>query len=267
MNFHLALAGAALCSVVLLSGCASDESSKTSADSKSTTSTETKEIPPTKAPPTQVSPQPLFAGGLLKGDANPKFADGDPGKIAVIAQATLDKSPGMDSATLVFAFRNNTDQTIGGVDWTATARSGGDLVATGSNQGWSPAVIGPGEVGLSYIYFEAGGNIPDTGATYEFTPKPREAQTGEFGDIAPLEIGEYSRKGKTIVGSATNKTGQTVNGPIGVDVYCIDGDNLTGHTQSYAEEDSVESDGTVNFTVTLYDECKTFTISASGYFF
>ena len=42
---------------------------------------------------------------------------------------------GIGSATLPFAFRNNTSEGISHVDWTGTARSGGSIVATGSSQG------------------------------------------------------------------------------------------------------------------------------------
>ena len=89
--------------------------------------------------PKDVTPQPFNAGGLLNGDANPEFPAGDPDKVAVVAQAPIDKDNDFGSATLTFAFRNNTDAAISHVDWTATATADGKLVATGSSQGTQPA--------------------------------------------------------------------------------------------------------------------------------
>ena len=109
--------------------------------------------------------QPFNASGLLSGDANPEFPAGDTGKVAVVAQAPIDKDKNFGSATLAFAFRNNTDAPISHVDWTATATAGGKLVATGSSQGTQPAWVAPGEVGMAFIYFETGNEIPDSGAT------------------------------------------------------------------------------------------------------
>ena len=54
--------------------------------------------------------------GLLNGDAKPTLPEGDANKVAVIAQAPLEKDSGMGSATLTFAFRNNTGEAISHVE-------------------------------------------------------------------------------------------------------------------------------------------------------
>lgn len=264
MNRARPLAAAVLTSAVLLSGCGSNNSSTTTGSDpgSSTTSTETKQ-----EKPKDVTPQPFNVSGLLNGDAKPTLPNGDADKVAVIAQAPVDKNGGTGSATLTFAFRNNTDKAISHVNWTATARAGGKLVATGSSQGTQPSQIAPGEVGMAFIYFEAGKNIPAAGATYEFSPETSEANTESY-NTAPLAVGEANRNDTKIVGAATNKTGKPLTGPYSVGVYCFNGNNLTARVGDFAEESGdVQPNGTVHFTVDLYDApCKTFALGVSGYF-
>lgn len=256
----LPLIAVVLTSAVLLASCGGDDASNTTSSSsgKSTTSTETKE-----ETPKEVAPQPFNVSGLLNGDAKPTLSAGEVGKVAVIAQGPLD----LDSDTLLFAFRNNTADAISHVDWTATARADGKIVATGSSQGTQPAQVAPGEVGMAYIYFETADAIPKTGATYEFSPETSEANTDSY-NTAPLAVGEANRTGDAVVGSATNSTGSPVTGPYRAEVYCFDGNKLTGRSESYAEEDGdVEAGGTVHFTVELYGPpCKAFAIGVAGYF-
>ena len=85
--------------------------------------------------PKAVAPQPFNVGGLLGGKAAPKFGDGEPGKVTVVNIGAMLKNKG----TLLFAFRNNTSEAISHIDWTATARSGGSIVGSGSSQGTAPS--------------------------------------------------------------------------------------------------------------------------------
>lgn len=255
---------AVLTSVVLLAGCGSDNTSTTtdSGSANSTTTTTAAEAPK----PKDVTPKPFNASGLLKGDAKPTLPDGDANKVAVIAQAPIEKDSGLDSATLIFAFRNNTDKAVSHVDWTATARAGGKLVATGSSQGTQPAQIAPGEVGMAFIYFDSGKEIPDHGAAYEFSAETSGADTESY-NTAPLVVGEANRNGTKVVGSATNKTDKPVTGPYSAVAYCFSGNKITDSRSDFAEEDGdVQPNGTVHFTVTLPDTCKTFALGVSGYF-
>lgn len=244
----------------LMTGCGGSGSGRSDGGtSKTSTEKESTEAPKT-------SPQPFNVGGFLNGDAKPNLPEGEAGKVAVIAQAPLEKDS-LDAATLTFAFRNNTAEPISHVDWTANARANGKLVATGSSQGTQPAVVAPGEVGMAFIYFEAGESIPDSGASYEFTAETSEANSESY-NTAPLVVGEANRDGAKIVGSATNKTDKKLTGPYGAEVYCFRGNEITGRAGSFAEEDGdIEPGATVHFTVDLYDTpCKTFAIGVSGYF-
>lgn len=250
--------------VVLVAGCGSDSAgTMTGSGSVASTTGAAAE----RAKPKSVTPQPFNVSGLLNGDAKPKLPGGDDNKVAVIARAPLEKSSGFDSATLTFVFRNNTDKAISHVDWTATARAGGKLVATGSSQGTQPAQIASGEVGMAFIYFEAGKSIPRSGAKYAFSAQTTEADTAAY-NTAPLAVGEANRNGRKIVGSATNRTGKQVRGPYRAEVYCFRGNEITGRTGDFAEEHrDVQPNGTVHFTVDLGDTpCKTFAVGVAGYF-
>ncbi len=167
--------------------------------------------------------------------------------------------------TLVFAFRNNTSETISHVDWTATARSGGSIVGTGSSQGTTPSWVAPGEVGLAYIYFETAAQIPD-GTEYEFAVGSSPADTTSY-NTAPLKVTESNLIGTSIVGGAINDTGADATGPFSVSIYCFDGDNLTGETGGFGEQDDAAADAAVSFSVDLYDTvCATYALGVSGYF-
>ncbi|MGC5224729.1 hypothetical protein ACPW96_19360 [Micromonospora sp. DT81.3] len=207
---------------------------------------------------------PFNAGGLLGGNAAPNLPDGEPDEVAVVQIGPLDK-PGI-GATLLFAFRNNTSEAISHVDWTATARSGGSIVSTGSSQGATPSQVQPGEIGLAYIYFENGETIPED-AEYEFTVSTSPADTSPY-NTAPLKVTEANLSGDAIVGSATNATGAEATGPYGVNVYCFEGDTIVSQFMTFAEQDGEIADGgTVSFTTSLYgEECPSFAVGVSGYF-
>lgn len=210
----------------------------------------------------QVRPLPFNAGGLLGGNAQPKFQDGEPGIVSVVQIGPLN----VNSGTLPFAFRNNTREGIAHVDWTGTATVGGKIVATGSSQGAIPAQVKPGEVGLAYIYFGNSKSIPKE-AKYEFTAETSRVDTSSF-NSAPIKVTQATVAGGSIVGGATNQTGAEAQGPYSVQVYCFKGDAIQTHHLTFAEQDGkVASGGKVTFSLNLYDDtCQTFTVGVDGYF-
>lgn len=209
-----------------------------------------------------VKPLPFNASGLLGGNAKPNFPAGEQGKVSVVQIGPMEK----DSGTLLFAFRNNTTEGISHVDWTATATSGGKIVGTGSSQGGIPAQVQPGEVGLSYIYFDNAKSIPKD-AKYEFTVETTPVNTDAF-NTAAIKVTQASLVGGSIVGGATNANDAEVQGPYGVDVYCFKGDKIQAQHQTFAKQDGkVAPGGKVTFSLDLYDEkCPTFTVGVGGYF-
>lgn len=218
------------------------------------------EIPKEEAPK-DVTPLPFNASGLLGGNAAPTFGDGEPGEISVVhIGAKL-----ADQGVLLFAFRNNTDEAIAHVDWTATARSGGSIVGSGSSQGTAPSVVQPGEVALSYIYFDNIESIPDD-AEYEFSVSPSKADNSPY-NTAALKVTEANLVGESIVGGAVNEAGGDATGPFSVSIYCFDGDQMAGHRTGYADQQEAAEGATVSFSENLYSlSCPNFAVGVSGYF-
>lgn len=211
--------------------------------------------------PQAATPRPFNASGLLGGNATPNFPDGEAGKVSVVQVGSMLKDKGI----LLFAFRNNTDAAISHVDWSATARSGGSIVGSGSSQGTTPSQVRPGEVGLAYIFFDSAATIPDD-ADYDFQVSTSPADTSFF-NTADLEVTEANGSNDAIVGGATNATDANATGPFSVDVYCFDGDNLIDQATGFSDQDSAAPGDAVSFSVALYgQQCSTFALGVSGYF-
>lgn len=210
----------------------------------------------------EVEALPFNASGLLGGNAKPQLPAGEPGEVSVVQVGPLVK----DSGILLFAFRNNTDEAISHVDWSASARSGGSIVSSGTSQGTIPAQVAPGEVGLSYIFFENAEAIPAK-TEYEFTAETTEADTSSY-NTAPLKVTEANLVGDAIVGGATNETGATITGPYSVAIYCFNGNKIVSYTSDFAEPDGdLEDGGKVTFTADLYgDKCASYVVGIGGYF-
>lgn len=260
MNTKLCLT-AALVASLLLTGCAGSTDPGTS---KSTPSS-TESITPSKAPeetPNTVEPLPINASGLLFGNAAPNFPAGEPDEVSVVHVGVLLE----DSGTLLFAFRNNTSESISHVDWSATARSGGSIVGSGSSQGTIPAQVQPGEVGLGYIYFDNAEAIA-TDAEYEFSAETSPADTSSY-NTAPIKVTEANLVGEAIVGGGVNETGALTEGPYSVGIYCFSGDELVGHFGAFTVQDGpIDEEGTVSFSTDLYgDTCDSFLVGIGGYF-
>lgn len=234
---------------------ASEESTSAGPDASTAAS------PQSSAPPEGVTPQPFNAGGLLGGNATPSFPDGDAGKVSVVQVGPVLTDKGI----LLFAFRNNTDAAISHVDWSATARSGGAVVGSGSSQGTTPSQVQPGEVALSYIFFDNADAIPDD-ADYDFQVSTSPADTSSF-NTAPLKVTEANLNGGSIVGAATNASGADATGPFSVDIYCFDGDKLVDQASGFSDMDTAAPGASASFSVDLFgQECPVFALGVSGYF-
>jgi hypothetical protein len=221
--------------------------------------------PPVRAAAPSV--QPFNVGGYLAGNTKPTFPAGEPGQVSIVAQGPLEKVPA-GGASLPIAFRNNTGAAISHVDFIATARLNGKLVASGKSQGAIPAQVQPGEVGFSYIYFGDSKSMADTGLKYEFTAETSPADTSSY-NTAPLTVGEVTNNGSSIVGTAVNKTGKALAGPGSVQVYCFAGNKLTADVLAFADQgtNDIAAGAKVSFTVDLYDtKCDKFTVGVSGYY-
>ncbi|WP_425839887.1 hypothetical protein [Microbacterium sp. PA5] len=254
---------AAAAAVLLLTSCTAATSQTPEETKPSAQATDAAPPVETSEAAAPVEALPFNAGGLLGGTATPTFEAGEPGEVSVVQVGTIDDTG--FGGTLPFAFRNNTAEAIAHVDWSATARADGSIVATGSSQGTAPSIVQPGEVGLAYIYFEEASAIEE-GTEFEFEASTSPADPTPY-NTAPMTVTEATLVNDSIVGGADNKTGESTTGPYSVSVYCFDGDTLVGHTTGFTEQDTIAVDATGTFTVSLYDmKCSTFAVGVSGYF-
>lgn len=207
----------------------------------------------------EVEALPFNASGLLGGNAKPEFPAGDPGDVSVVQVGPLVKT----SDSLLIAFRNNTDHTVSGVKWTASARSDGNLVSSGSSVETIPAQVASGEIGLTNINFENSESIPD-GSDYEFS-----ADSADVGNaLSPLKVTESNLVDDAIVGEATNETGSMTTGPFLVSIYCFDGSTIRGYKSGLTETSGNLEDGDrTTFVVELYGaECASYVVGVGAVF-
>lgn len=187
---------------------------------------------------------------------------GTPGEVAVIAQtAGLDRS-----GSLPVVVRNNTDSAVSGIEMTGRARVDGGLAATGSSQGFEPAIVEPGEIAFGYVYFDY--DAEADGAQFELSVSSDDGA----GFNLPAVIDELAATDDGIVGIVTNPGSKPISGPIAVSVACFGADgNFSGRADSYTDEDEIAAEGgTASFNIDLYDDtvsCDIGLVAASGYDF
>lgn len=211
--------------------------------------------------PEDVTALPFNANEMLMGDATPEFDDGEPGEMSVVQIGDLNR----DNGTVLFAFRNNTPDMVGDIEWTVVARANGDIVGSGTSFETVPAVVEPGAVGLSYVFFDSAEGMPES-VEYDFEAAGVLSKLSlNRGD---LKVTEANKVGGAIVASAVNETGAIFGGSPNLHVYCFDGDTLVAHTESFADQDGPTEDGeSVTFSTDLYMEsCPTFIAGAQTWF-
>ena len=195
-------------------------------------------------------------------DGSPLIPDGSPGQLSVV----LSGSPYGGSVPVIV--RNRTSEAVSSTIVSGTARdSSGSLIGSGESQGFEPAVIGPGEWAVGYVYF--GWNDLPADATFDLTA------TGQPVDEYFIELNatveEFNRTqgsfGETIVGIAKNTHDVEIRGPVSVMVGCFskDGDRLTSTYSTYTDGDGISPGGTSSFSVGLLDDCPVFALGVSGY--
>ena len=253
--------------VVQSSEGASSSAAAGDAGSASDAGSEPEESSATTAPEAgPVGPKDTLASPFIQGTARVEFDPGDPDALSVVAVGPLDP----DSSTIPVVVRNNTPSTLYQLE--ATGRlldTAGQLIGSGSSQGFEPAALEPGYIGIGYIYMDAE-KPPD--ATVEVTAAGD--TDGTFAGSVSLEIGQANvvpgDLGNQIVGDVTNTTDSEVSGPVGVTVMCFDDTGAPIDVKiGYTDGDAPVAPGaTVSYSVDLFDDpCPTFLIGASGYDF
>ncbi|WP_454301889.1 hypothetical protein [Salana multivorans] len=208
----------------------------------------------------------------LPPDANPALAvagieslpDGEPGALSVVTQAAmLDRS-----GSLPIVVRNLTDRPVARVEVTGTVRdASGALIGSGSDQGLTPFVVGPGEVAIGYVYFGIEG-LPDD-ATFELSVTGTDPADIFLGEI-DLIVTEHNRTEDSILVMLQNDTDKEVSGPIGVQMMCFDeaGVPVDTHT-SYTEQEAAAPGGSVSTSFSFYGDapCERYILGGSGFDF
>jgi hypothetical protein len=220
--------------------------------------------PPTSAP--AAPPLPVNSSHLLAGTAHPTFGVGKPGKLDVVYVGPIDRSESGDTL-IPIALRNNTSKAVSHVDVSAALSVGGKIAATGTSQEVQPAQLAPGEVGLSYIYFQIGTSVP-AHPTYAFTFETMPADSSSY-NTASAKVTQANRSGGQIVGAAINTTGKTLQGPYKVDVFCFDGANkLVDVGGAFTDQNgNIAPSGNLTFTADLYGTtCPRYLVGVTGYY-
>jgi hypothetical protein len=187
---------------------------------------------------------------------------GTSGEVEVVLQGVYDGN------ILPLIVRNNTDEPIGRVQVTGSARSAaGDLIAAGGDQGFNPSRVEPGSYALGYLYFD-GAALP-ADATFEFNVSYSAPESGSFSSI-DMTVIEATFLGDRIVGTLQNNHDVEMSGPIDVSIICLDaGGAILGHEQGFTDQDTVPAGESIPFQVSFFGgiDCTYFALASSGYSF
>jgi hypothetical protein len=184
----------------------------------------------------------------------------------VIYQAPI--SPDATGTVVPIVLDNNTSKAVAHVDISGTAKdSTGRIVASGDSQGTAPSVIQPGQWFLAFIYFEPGSGI-SANDTLSFSVNTSPAGAS-FYNTAAIQVTQANISGSSISGGVQNTTGQTVTGPISVDLYCFDSSGHPTLEQGGFTSGSgdLAPNATDSFQISLYGQaCPSYLVGASGYY-
>jgi hypothetical protein len=152
----------------------------------------------------------------LAGNASPSFPPGDPGKVAVVAQAPLTLPIPSGGEAVPIAIRNNSPVSVSQIAAQGIVRDGGGkIVGTGTDQGLHPALLQPGQVALGFIYLGIGTNVPAGSAiTVQASGKLASSSNTYFADLLVTEV---SNTGQQVVGTIKNPRAHAVQAPYSVD--------------------------------------------------
>jgi hypothetical protein len=204
---------------------------------------------------------------FVAGNASPVLPIGKPGVVALVSEgARIDQS-----GSLPIVVRNNTSHTVARITASGTIQNAsGKLIATGSDQGFKPNVVQPGEIAFGYIYFQNFNLAIPPGGKVSVQLGSTAASQDAYENIRELKVentnltgGEF---GKQILGQAVDQYRYRISGPIGVDVACFDKTGRVLDVDSdFASPDNLASGQTASYTVSLTSRCPVYLVAASGF--
>lgn len=249
----------AIASIAIASGCSRDNASASKQNNAASNTKGNGTLTSTDAKDSAKTP----SSKNLANVTMPTFPVGEPSGIAIVAQAQkLDRS-----GSIPVVVRNNTGGTVNRIKVSGTIRdSQGALLASGSDQQFLPNVVAAGEVAIGYVYFGFGTTLPKEWKA-EFQTSATPIDKSRFENIRDLEVVEFNRVDKRIIGSLVNPHPESVNGPIGVRLMCFDKTGTpTGVFTDFAEPDKLAQNAKTSFQIELYgDACTSFVFGGSGF--
>lgn len=213
--------------------------------------------------------------GPLPNDANPALGvqgvadlpDGESGELSIVAIGREESSLGISTVVPVVV-RNRTGRTVSDISVSGSARdTSGSLIGSGSDQGFKPAVVGPGEIAIGYVYFNTG-DVPGD-ATFDFDVSGTNPDD-RFMSAVDLVVDEHNRTGDSVVVMLRNDTSEVVSGPISLLMMCFDSDGTPIGTEStFTDQNDVGPGATVSGSFTFWGDppCERYILGGSGYDF
>lgn len=257
----------AVCAVTLLSGCGGSDSADTvrSGDGPTQAASDNAAQEPAEDSVEGAAIEPATSPMLnIKGNFEIPAAEDQALSIVVIGK------PDQASGTVPVVIRNMTSSPLTNLEVSGTARDGaGELMGSGSSQGFAPELVNPGEWAFGYVYIDGVKAAKDT--DFDFTATGSEPD--EFMGSVDVEIVEVALTkgsyGNNLTGIVKNPTDKEVSGPVDVSAACFDKSGALISVQTgYADSDPLPPGGTSSFSVDLFEEpCEFFAMGSSGYNF
>jgi hypothetical protein len=202
-----------------------------------------------------------LASPYVGGTEVPNIPEGSPGTIEVVVSGTYDGN------VIPVLVRNRTDGPVIRIEVSATARdSEGNIIATGSDQGFSPNLVQPGGIAFGYLYFD-GADLPSE-VNIDVLPVAEDAE-GDFADfenIRDLTLDSVALAGDRLVGEAINEHSETVTGPISAEAVCFDeAGKLIDHSKDFTDQEIVEPGGVLPFAIEIDEPCSHHLVALSGF--
>jgi len=193
-------------------------------------------------------------------------------KVAVVGFEALPTAQGPSIGYAEpFAVRNGTKKTIANLSADGVVKnSAGKIVDTGSDQGFSPTRLEPGQEAFAFIYFQSAQSFP-AGAALPVKVSYQDLSTPDTykADLSTVQV---NNTGTDIVGESKNIRKDTVQGPVSVDVYCVDANGIfTGpELGTFADlpdsSDNVTPGASYSFDVGLDGStCPTYVVGSTGF--
>lgn len=221
--------------------------------------------PPTPTPTAgPLRPADARASTFVDGNGSPDLPEGEPDRVSVIVMAEPQVRFG--NTTIPFIVRNNTADPVRRIAVSAAAYdTENQLLATASDDPLNPNIVAPGEIAMGYLIFSGVELSVDARLETEVTSSP---VSTSFENIRDLDIAEVDHIDNRIVGFLHNPYEETVNGPIGVEVFCFDEDNtLLSRHRGFTDQDTAAPDRDVPFAIQILGDapCPIYLVTGSGF--